>query len=370
MVKKWAKEHEVAMLAAQRASILTREIFMTKDKGTLSKDDASPVTVGDFGAQALIIAAIKFNFPDDRIIAEENASALKENPSLRAAVWEFVKAARLNEARANNLIGGDIQTEREMLEFLDSGMDEGGPSGRFWAIDPIDGTKGFIRGGQYAICVALIADGKVRTGAIACPNLPADEKRRLDAGDGVDQRSGEGRGVIFSAVAGGGAYCRPLTKGVLMHGDQIHANELLDANTATMTESYESRHSDQPAQEEIAAKLGISKPPIRMDSQAKYGSVARGATDIYLRLPTDRLYLEKIWDHAAGDLIVREAGGMVTDLSGYPLDFSFGRTLSHNIGVVVAPKSIHAKVLRITNEVLDKRKVPLKERLLAQITRM
>jgi len=92
-----------------------------------------------------------------------------------------------------------------------------------------------------------------------------------------------------------------------------------------------------------------------MDSQAKYGSIARGAGDIYLRLPVRADYQEKIWDHAAGDIIVREAGGEVTDTLGRRLDFSKGRTLKENKGVVAAPKAIHGHILEVVKEVLARK---------------
>ena len=93
-----------------------------------------------------------------------------------------------------------------------------------------------------------------------------------------------------------------------------------------------------------------------MDSQAKYGSIARGAGDLYLRLPVRADYEEKIWDHAAGDVIVREAGGAVTDAEGRPLDFSRGRTLRGNKGVVAAPREVHAQVLEAVKEVLREKR--------------
>lgn len=90
-----------------------------------------------------------------------------------------------------------------------------------------------------------------------------------------------------------------------------------------------------------------------MDSQAKYGSIARGAGDVYLRLPVKVGYEEKIWDHAAGALIVGEAGGEVSDAEGKGLDFGVGRTLRDNRGVVAAPKGeVHTEVLRVVREVL------------------
>jgi len=92
---------------------------------------------------------------------------------------------------------------------------------------------------------------------------------------------------------------------------------------------------------------------VRMDSQAKYASIARGAGDVYLRLPTSKSYQEKIWDHAAGDLIVREAGGEVTDVRGNRLDFSVGRTLKNNSGVVAAPKDLHPQVIEAVKSVLS-----------------
>ena len=95
----------------------------------------------------------------------------------------------------------------------------------------------------------------------------------------------------------------------------------------------------------VAARLGIAAPPLRMDSQAKYAVVARGEADIYLRLPTRADYREKIWDHAAGVLIVAEAGGTVTDIHGKPLEFHHGRELVANRGVVVTNGRLHDRVL-------------------------
>ena len=63
-----------------------------------------------------------------------------------------------------------------------------------WTIDPIDGTKGFLRGEQYAVCLSLIVDSKVQVGVIGCPNLPIDPAHPE-----------KGTGCIFTAVRGQGA---------------------------------------------------------------------------------------------------------------------------------------------------------------------
>jgi 3'(2'), 5'-bisphosphate nucleotidase len=128
---------------------------------------------------------------------------------------------------------------------------------------------------------------------------------------------------------------------------------LEDITGAIFCESFEAGHSSHQDHADIAKRLQIVKPSVRMDSQAKYGSIARGAGDIYLRLPVSKTYQEKVWDHAAGDLIVREAGGIVTDTRGDRLDFSIGRTLVRNSGVVAAPKNVHANVLEAVKEVLS-----------------
>jgi 3'(2'), 5'-bisphosphate nucleotidase len=92
---------------------------------------------------------------------------------------------------------------------------------------------------------------------------------------------------------------------------------------------------------------------VRVDSQAKYAIVAQGEASIYLRLPTRRDYREKIWDHAAGSIMVEEAGGRVSDVTGRPLDFSRGRRLEDNRGVVATNGPIHDAVIRVVGEFVE-----------------
>lgn len=146
-------EHErrVAELAVQRATLLTKKVFHEKAKGELAKDDKSPVTKGDFGAQALIIQAIVSNFPNDQIVAEEESTELRQDAALRREIWNLVKDIKLEDEASDKLIGGPLPNEEAMLDIIDRGKSPGGPTGRVWALDPIDGTKGFLRGGQYAV---------------------------------------------------------------------------------------------------------------------------------------------------------------------------------------------------------------------------
>ena len=78
--------------------------------------------------------------------------------------------------------------------------------------------------------------------------------------------------------------------------------------------------------------------------------VARGDASIYLRLPHGG-YRENVWDHAAGALIVSEAGGLVSDIDGRPLDFTTGTRLTANRGIVATAAPIHATVLETVRAV-------------------
>ncbi|KIW49116.1 3'(2'),5'-bisphosphate nucleotidase [Exophiala xenobiotica] len=348
----YEKELKIAQLAVARAAILTKAVFHEKAKGTVSKDDKSPVTIGDFGAQALIIAAIKHNFPSDEVVGEEEASSLREEKELSSKIWNLVKDVKLSDPESDALLGGPIKSEDEMLDAIDMGNSAGGNKGRIWALDPIDGTKGFLRGGQYAVCLALMVDGDVKVGVLGCPNLPVDDSTPLTEDIGAAATDTEGKGVLFSAVQGEGATSQALTRGAVTKGQPIHVSKISQVSEAVMCESVEPGHSSKGDNALIAEKLGITGKPVQMDSQAKYGSVARGAGDLYLRLPVRKDYIEKIWDHAAGDLIVREAGGQVTDVTGKRLNFSLGRTLNENKGVIATPANVHAEVLKAVQEVL------------------
>lgn len=168
-----------------------------------------------------------------------------------------------------------------MLDAIDRGNYAGGAKGRHWALDPIDGTKGFLRGGQYAVCLALIVDGIVQVGVVGCPNLPVQHT----------QPEGE-RGSLFIAVRGHGAFQRTFKNEV---EEPIQFADISTTSEATFCESVEAAHSSHGDAVEIAKLLGITREPVRMDSQAKYCSISRGDADIYLRLPTSKTYVEKIW---------------------------------------------------------------------------
>jgi len=321
-------ERRVAVEAVIKASKLCRAVQAAHlAGGVMDKEDKSPVTVADFGAQAVVSDHLAASFPHDPLVGEEDSALLRrpENAALRQTVVKHVR-----------LISPHVK-ENEILAAIDRGNAEGGSRGRFWTLDPIDGTKGFLRGDQYAVALALIEDGRVRLGVLGCPSLPLF--------------SLQGRGCsLFVAVHGQGSAVRDID-----HNEEraITVADIADPSDALFCESFESSHSSHDDMGQIVKLLGVKNPPLRMDSQAKYGLLARGDGTVYLRLPTKKAYVEKIWDHAAGCIVVQEAGGKVTDLAGRPLDFSQGKTLVKNKGVVATNGKLHEVVLKAVRSVIS-----------------
>ncbi|MBD3868046.1 MAG: 3'(2'),5'-bisphosphate nucleotidase [Acidobacteria bacterium] len=314
MSRGFANELQTALAAVREASLLCTAVQSAIGDGVHSKDDRSPVTVADFGSQALVCRTLREAFPEDPVIAEEDSSALRTGDGNRLL-------KRVAQEVAEVRMGVDNAT---VCSWIDHGSArEYAP--RFWTLDPIDGTKGFLRGEQYAIALALVVDGEVAVAALACPNL--------DPG-----------GVVFGTIKGGGTTVQPLES----TSDSVPARVTgtTDPASARFVESVESGHSSHSDSARIAQELGIVLPPVRMDSQAKYAALARGDADIYLRLPARPGYVEKIWDHAAGVLVIEEAGGRVTDMHGNRLEFHHGSRLEKNRGVIATNGLLHDAVLK------------------------
>jgi 3'(2'), 5'-bisphosphate nucleotidase len=300
----------------------------------ITKDDRSPVTVADFAVQAIVAMALRDSSADALIVGEEHAGMLRqpEHEAVRRAV---VEAVRMVHADA---------TEDDVIDAIDA-CDHDGAAEGFWTLDPIDGTKGFLRGQQYAIALGRIEGGRVVLGVMGCPNLSADHGRPFDDPDPV--------GVIYAATESGG--CRQLSADKPDDARQsvsIQSREavLEPGATVRVCGSVESAHSKHSDTERVSAHLGLAVEYARLDSQCKYAVVARGQADAYLRMPTRKDYVEKIWDHAAGSIIATEAGAVVTDVSGAPLDFGQGCRLEANRGVVCAASGAHPMIIRAIDE--------------------
>lgn len=254
----YEREKQVVIAAVIEAATLCEQVRRDLCGDAIEKQDASPVTIADFGAQAVICRAIALAFPADPIVAEEDAELLRQ-PVMRGRLEQVTTIVRALVPDATSLA---------VTTWIDRG--NGDISSRYWTLDPIDGTKGFLRGDQYAIALALIEAGEVKLGVLACPALPVD----------LTQPNGVG-GVLFVAVRGQGTTLISLQGG---SSESVYVDSAEDSYQC-LIESVETRHGNLALQREVAQAVGLSAPVLRMDSQAKYGAVARGQAALYLRLP-------------------------------------------------------------------------------------
>jgi 3'(2'), 5'-bisphosphate nucleotidase len=284
----------------------------------VEKGGCGPATVADLASQAVVVRALRAaDGADAAIVAEESAEdvdALGGGP-----LWDLVvRAVRGVDA------GASPGAVRDLLA-----TDAPAPMcGRCWTVDPLDGTKGYLRGGQFAIALALLEDGAPVLGVLGLPRLAADGE---GSGEGVVIVAARGRGAMQAAI-GGGPWARASVRA-------WHAGAPI-----RLAGSVERAHSTTDSIESRLAALGPVSA-VRVDSQAKYGLVARGDADVYARSSPDRGYREWIWDHAAGTLVAQEAGATVTDLRGRPLSFGEGRRLESAEGVLCASPALHAAAL-------------------------
>lgn len=339
-----AQDRAAALRAAREAVVLacrvTRAVQARIETiGEITKDDRSPVTVADFAAQAVIAHHLQRSLHAglDRLhLVGEESTGLLRQVEQSGALGEVVRVVC------------DVwpgASEDDVLAAIDAG-DHDASAETYWTLDPVDGTKGFLRRGQYALALALIERGEVVLGVMGCPNLSPDPERSFDDPDPD--------GLIYFATRGGGA-CAASASAELGAPQLVRVDAQPGDPSARLRvcESVESGHTKQDDTARIIDHLGGAPglgAPARLDSQCKYAVVARGQADAYLRLPTKKGYVEKIWDHAAGMIIAQEAGAIVTDIDGKPLDFSRGATLSGNRGVVCAHPRWHGRIIEAIRE--------------------
>lgn len=298
----------------------------------ITKADDSPVTIADFAAQAVVLHTLSERLGELSVIAEEESTILRR-PESAALLSRVVEAARVAWPDAT----GDA-----VLAALELGRGPVDTQAAYWALDPIDGTKGFLRGGQFAVCLAFVEGDAPVLGLLGCPHLPADLSQDLAAADPVGTLlvSGEG-GATWAPLSSPGE-ARPI-EGPCVRGHRV-----------VLTRSFESGHSRMSEIDRIVAAAGLAATEVlAVDSQAKYALVARGRADAYLRIPGDRSRRDPVWDHAAGAAIAAAVGLRVTDVRGAPLSWRAGSLLADNFGILCAPPHLHGRLAEAARAVLD-----------------
>jgi 3'(2'), 5'-bisphosphate nucleotidase len=307
------------MDAARQAADLCSEV-QRKYLERTDKAGKEPVTIADYGSQAIICRTISQVYPDDGVLAEEQGKEFVELVSQE-------QRDQIVELLAEVL--GENVTEEMVVGWLDHGKNR--DAAQTWVIDPIDGTKGFIALRHYAVAVGLV-QGRDPIGAVM-----------------VTPGYGDSAGAMFYAQDGK-AYQQS------MNGDgvkPIGVSQRQAVSEIRVVQSVEKAHGSKSRMQLVREHAGLEDATlVELDSMEKYALVANGEADLYLRLPrAGSDYAHKAWDHAAGAALVLAAGGKVTDVDGSPLDFSTGRMLP-NMGMVVSNGAIHDRVLQAVQEVL------------------
>ena len=227
---------------AREAGALIMDVYAT-DFAVLGKADASPVTEADERAEHCIVVGLQAQTPDIPIVAEEAASR-GESPAA---------------------------------------------AGRFWLVDPLDGTREFVsRNGEFTVNIALIEQGEPVLGVVYQP--VADRLYAGAVGQGAWVQDGSASADRRTIA------CRQApAEGVVLACSRSHGDEAA-----------------------LQVWLG-GRPVVRrmsVGSSLKFGLLASGQADLYPRLGRT---ME--WDTAAGHAVLRAAGGEVTDLAGVPLAY-------------------------------------------------
>ncbi|MBC7813512.1 MAG: hypothetical protein H7175_20305 [Burkholderiales bacterium] len=289
-----------------------------------AKVGAEPVTIADYGTQAILCRAISRAFPDDAVIAEEQSAQFTRL---------FSSEQRAHVAGLVSVALGETVSEADLVRWLDHGQDR--KAARTWIIDPIDGTSSFQKLKRYTIAIGFTVDGRAVEGILGAPGHP----------------SGDDLGALFyTADEGRSAYAEPLGGG---QARQIRISDTFDLGALTLVQSPGASRGEQDTAGQVRRAAGISVLSYIEwpDSQNKYLTLATGDADLLMYVAYGPSMNFKVWDHAAGVALVEAAGGVVTDLDGSPIDFGQGNTLSGNAGIIAANPYIHGQVLQAVQSV-------------------
>uniref|UniRef100_A0A0E0LM60 3'(2'),5'-bisphosphate nucleotidase n=1 Tax=Oryza punctata TaxID=4537 RepID=A0A0E0LM60_ORYPU len=327
-------ELAAAAAAVERACSLCIDVkrtLLSGDKKILEKNDQTPVTVADFGVQALISLELQQSFPSIPLVAEEDSASLRssntDDNSSNVLVESISSAVADKVSNANSLL-----THDDVLRAIDRGGKnavsfDSNPA-TYWVLDPIDGTKGFLGGDDalYVVGLALVVNEKVVAGVMGCPNWSnatiASRKEDSSAAQ-LD------RGILMIAHVGCGTWSRHL---------------FVDIGQFTTAQSTWNRCLVDSCSVVHMARFCIP------DSQT-WNMIP---LSVLFNSTMDESNPRDSWDHAVGVICVQEAGGQISDWSGKPLDLAADLTGRRDIypsgGVLVTNGALHGKLVEMISE--------------------
>ncbi len=237
-------------------------------------------------------------------LVEQKVNALQEMEEVTAA-----------DREANDLI-----VERLSAEFPDDGIlaeeskdtERRLEKERVWLIDPMDGTRNFVqRDGDFAVQIGLSVNGESVVGAVYQPV----------------------RDVLYWAVKGAGSWIEV--------GEQERRPMMVSAETNPHRMILASSRAHRSPRMERVVSLFEFKDEVRRGSVGvKIGLITEQRADLYLHLSPRT----KQWDTCAPEIILREAGGRLTDLFGQPLRYN-GTRIDNRNGIVATNGAAHELVI-------------------------
>ncbi|XP_010529390.1 PREDICTED: putative PAP-specific phosphatase, mitochondrial isoform X2 [Tarenaya hassleriana] len=340
------KELESAIDAVERACRLCVDVkrsLFTREGSILEKNDQTPVTVADFGVQALVSLELSKSFPSIPLVAEEDSAFLRENNLVGPVAGEVI-------AKASH---GDKQlSDADVLEAIDRGGKGAitfcNKPATYWVLDPIDGTRGFLKGDKalYVVGLALVVDTEIVLGVMGCPNWPGDTS---DGSAGILMLSHIGCGTwtkrlgdVSGKIPGGWTRCFVDGCGLIQKA-RFCIPESQTWESLPLFSSFSARTDGDDIEDEEIRLL-----PTCCGSLCKYLMVASGRASIFfLRAKAQKTI--KAWDHAVGIVCVHEAGGKVTDWEGDEINLEEDQAERRIIfpagGVIVSNGRLHNQIL-------------------------
>ncbi|KAH9748398.1 putative PAP-specific phosphatase [Citrus sinensis] len=309
------RELEAAVDVVERACRLCIDVKKSLFSGegrVLDKNDQTPVTVADFGVQALVSLELSKLFPSIPLVAEEDSAILRSNNLV-----DSVASAVADNATSG--FGDEPLTHSDVLEAIDRGGKDAvvfcTKPATYWVLDPIDGTRGFLRGSEalYVVGLALVVEGEIVLGVMGCPNWLEDKPCTSTTSMQEYESNQAGSGIIMVSHVGCGTWTKKLSS--------IQDTKTLD---------YWTRCS--------------------VDSLCKYLMVATGRASVFI-LRARAQTIIKAWDHAVGIICVHEAGGKVTDWRGSPIDLDADqaerRAIFPSGGILVTNDNLHHQIVEM-----------------------
>lgn len=264
MNKQISESYKEILNIADQAGLILLKYFKKNLNVEYKKDEFDPVTIADRESDTFIRESIYRLFPKDLILSEEN----EKIPN------SYTK--------------------------------------RVWMVDPLNGTKSFVKGSNtFAIVIGLVENG---IPTFACVTMPAQNK-------------------VFYAEKGKGSFEK-----IGNEFKQIHTTSINDISKSRLI-THEPSGDIRPIEEKLDKIPFVER--IEEGSGAKLCTVARGDAEAHINTN----FRAGKWDIAASQLILEEAGGVVTDLDGKAIDYTKEKVNLERSYVASANKELHGKII-------------------------